>query len=177
MIYLHSRKPPILHRDLTSRNILYKFDNHAKDPLYIHCKVCDFGLSRAKEGSVMTAFCGAMEWMAPEAYRGEQYTEAVDVFSFAIICWEIFTARDPAISANKNPREYAAAVSSGYRLEIPTQCPLHWKELIECCWDPLPSKRPTFEAILSTLDHFVEVMKNPITNSFASLKGYYYDEK
>lgn len=60
MNYLHTRNPPVLHRDLKSANILL-------DELY-SVKICDFGLSRLKSfvGATMTGECGTTHWMAPE---------------------------------------------------------------------------------------------------------------
>src|SRR5690606_25424449 len=63
--YLHHLKPPICHRDLSSKNIL--LDNKI-------AKVADVGLS--KERDVMTIVsnsCGALPWAAPEVFRGEEY--------------------------------------------------------------------------------------------------------
>jgi serine/threonine protein kinase len=60
MAYLHSRRPAIIHRDLTSLNILV--DAHWQ------CKVADFGMSRLKDGAeLMTKQPGNLRWMAPEA--------------------------------------------------------------------------------------------------------------
>jgi serine/threonine-protein kinase CTR1 len=61
MNYLHNRKPPIIHRDLKSANLLVD--------RYFNVKVSDFGL--AKRGLVpglmrATTFCGTIPWLAPE---------------------------------------------------------------------------------------------------------------
>ena len=44
----------------------------------------------------MTKAVGTPLWMAPEAFRGdENYGSAVDVYSFAIVMWELATFRVP----------------------------------------------------------------------------------
>jgi serine/threonine protein kinase len=60
MAYLHANKPkPLLHRDLTSHNIL--LDRN------LITKVADFGLSHVKQdASNKTYGIGQIPWMAPE---------------------------------------------------------------------------------------------------------------
>jgi serine/threonine protein kinase len=43
----------------------------------------------------MTSSVGALPWVSPEVFKGEQFTEAGDIYSFGIIMWEIFTGLDP----------------------------------------------------------------------------------
>ena len=76
--YLHRRTPPILHRDLKAENLLLEGN--------FRCKLTDFGLSRtfsADRPSKMTV-CGTPSWVAPEVFRGEEYSEKVDVYSFGV---------------------------------------------------------------------------------------------
>ncbi|CAK9105446.1 Serine/threonine-protein kinase STY46 (Serine/threonine/tyrosine-protein kinase 46) [Durusdinium trenchii] len=86
MRYLHSRAN-IIQRDLKSRNILLDES--------LNCKVCDFGLSRfSEEDHTMTA-CGTPFWVAPEIVLGEKYDGKADVFSFAIVMWELHERKEP----------------------------------------------------------------------------------
>lgn len=52
-------------------------------------KVADFGLSGTK------GIVGSPPWMAPEILRGEKATTAADVYSFAIVMYELYSRKDP----------------------------------------------------------------------------------
>ena len=84
LVYLHSNKPPIIHRDLKSANLL--LDDS------FNVKLCDFGLARLRSiNMVMTAKVGTVQWMAPEVLEGIAYDESADIYSTAIIAWELLT--------------------------------------------------------------------------------------
>lgn len=83
LAYLHSRSPPIVHRDLSSSNVLLTADvdalvRNASNSRYPVAKISDFGLSRAMEW-YMTQRTGNMFYMAVEVFQGEHYTEKADV--------------------------------------------------------------------------------------------------
>ncbi len=82
---LHAHE--LLHRDLKSLNILLDADGRAK--------LCDFGLSTLKSQAKETRDVGTLLWNAPEVLQGKAATPASDLYSFAIICWEVAARRIP----------------------------------------------------------------------------------
>lgn len=89
MLQLHSHRPPILHRDLKSPNLLV--DKHWR------CKIADFNLSRVMETTAVMSSITANNprWLAPEVITRQEYSKAADVFSFGIILWELLVWRLP----------------------------------------------------------------------------------
>ncbi|KAG2520915.1 hypothetical protein JM16_006530, partial [Phytophthora kernoviae] len=81
LTYLHSLKPPVIHRDLKSRNVLLNSDMVAK--------LSDFGISRERLDRTMTAGVGTSLWMAPEVMLGERYDDKADMFSFGVVLSEL----------------------------------------------------------------------------------------
>mmetsp|Transcript_12684 Transcript_12684/g.19222 ORF Transcript_12684/g.19222 Transcript_12684/m.19222 type:complete len:829 (+) Transcript_12684:284-2770(+) len=143
MNYLHFGKPPVLHRDLKSANILL-------DDSY-NAKVADFGLSRLKaQQRSMTGNCGTVQWMAPEILANESYAEPADVYSYGIILWELLVKECPY--GDMSPIQCALAVLGDSRPEIPDWCPPLFRDLISRCMAKDPSKRPTFSEIIVILD-------------------------
>jgi serine/threonine protein kinase len=89
LLHLHSRTPPILHRDIKSPNILVTAD--------FTVKIADMGLSKLAEeaqgaSKVSTMGGGANpRWLAPEILNGERPGMESDVFAYGILMWEILT--------------------------------------------------------------------------------------
>eukprot|EP00316_Scyphosphaera_apsteinii_P015942 CAMPEP_0119323250 /NCGR_PEP_ID=MMETSP1333-20130426/60388_1 /TAXON_ID=418940 /ORGANISM="Scyphosphaera apsteinii, Strain RCC1455" /LENGTH=377 /DNA_ID=CAMNT_0007330649 /DNA_START=66 /DNA_END=1199 /DNA_ORIENTATION=+ len=152
MIYLHQRS--IIHRDLKTANILL-------DANGTRLVVGDFGLARfcASDGE-MTAETGSYRWMAPEVFRHETYDKACDVYSFAVVCWEMLTFRTPF--EGLTPVEAAFAVAlRGERPLIPQDSPADIEKMISSCWEQEAYKRPTFEQVSTTLDQLTVPAAEP----------------
>ncbi|KAL2489363.1 putative serine/threonine-protein kinase HT1-like [Forsythia ovata] len=155
MEYLHQKN--VIHRDLKTANLL--MDAHGV------VKVADFGVARFQNnGGVMTAETGTYRWMAPEVINHEAYDQKADVFSFAIVLWELVTAKVPYDTMT--PLQAALGVRQGLRPELPQNCHPKLLDLMQKCWEAVPDNRPTFTEIRVELEELLqEVQRSVIQNS------------
>ncbi|KAK9850773.1 hypothetical protein WJX84_012168 [Apatococcus fuscideae] len=137
MDYLHKRR--IIHRDLKAANLLMDEVGTVK--------IGDFGVARVLDSAgVMTAETGTYRWMAPEVIEHSPYNHQADVFSFAIVIWELLTGRVPY--ADMTPLQAAVGVvQKGLRPPIPANCPPALATLMQDCWVRNPKDRPSFEIL------------------------------
>jgi tRNA A-37 threonylcarbamoyl transferase component Bud32 len=149
MCYLHNGPNVIIHRDLKPRNLIL---DEAQE-----LKVGDFGLSKLIEAKhlhdvyKMTGETGSYRYMAPEVFKHERYDKSVDVFSFAMILYEMFEVAAPF----EEEKAYAAAqlvAEDGKRPPMKAKTyPPGMRELIQRCWSTNPKERPNFDTIVQEL--------------------------
>lgn len=144
LTYLHSLDPPVIHRDLKSRNILLSREMDAK--------LTDFGISRERIDETMTAGVGTSMWMAPEIMLGNAYDEMADMFSFGVVLSELSTHLSPyanaRLSVGSNQPiartvilQYVAA--GRLSVEFSEEGPESMVELGRACISMDPKDRPT----------------------------------
>lgn len=90
LIYLHDLK--IVHRDLKPENIVLQPISKGK----ILYKLTDLGYAKQlSDNTSANSFVGTLEYLAPELFKGKQYTSTVDNWSFGLLAFEIITGRRP----------------------------------------------------------------------------------
>ncbi|XP_030076795.1 serine/threonine-protein kinase WNK4 [Microcaecilia unicolor] len=138
--FLHTRSPPIIHRDLKCDNIFITGPTGS-------VKIGDLGLATLKSASFAKSVIGTPEFMAPEMYE-EKYDEAVDVYAFGMCMLEMATSEYP-YSECQNAAQIYRKVTSGmkpdsfYKVKVP-----ELKEIIEGCIRMNKSERYTIQDLL-----------------------------
>lgn len=144
MAFLHRHM--VIFRDISPANI--GFDESGT------LKLFDFGTARrCQPGEETTTFTGTPRYMSPEVMAGMSYDLSVDVYSYAVVLWEVST------KTLQRPYALIRDLSSARRSIVGMQHrpPLHHvsnkrlRSLIKQGWDPIPGKRPTFPTIVAEL--------------------------
>lgn len=155
MAYLHSQEPQVIHRDLTSFNCFLDAEvgSAEADPVV---KVGNFGFARMRasdaERACMTSDVGTLFWMAPEILRHEYYDFRVDVYSFAIVLYELSLRRTPFSDLDACSFQMTVAVGGRPDVrDIPAACPAALVRLMQSCWAHDPAARPGFADIAAAL--------------------------
>ncbi|KAL5076450.1 hypothetical protein RYX36_015434 [Vicia faba] len=102
--YLHSHKPPVIHRDLKCDNI---FVNGNQGEV----KIGDLGLAAIlQQASSAHSVIGTPEFMAPELYE-EEYNELVDIYAFGMCLLELVTVEYPYVECTNAAQIYKKVIS------------------------------------------------------------------
>jgi serine/threonine protein kinase len=148
MKYLH--KHNILHRDLKPGNI--GFDDEGQVRLF------DFDLARMfdrrHDKGTLTMCVGTQRYMSPECLTSADYSFESDVYSFAVVLWELCTLEKP-FSRARNSLQLAKQVIL-WR-QRPTLGPIASPDircLLKTCWEPNPDLRLSFSSVVDFLDSY-----------------------
>ena len=135
--YLHLQREPIVHRDVSSANVLLQAlpDNKWRG------KLSDFGSANIVQYA-STAGPGNRQYTAPEVLRGEKQSTKMDVYSYGMLFCEIFTNQFP------DPEAFPSMLDSMGR-----SWPLIHR-IVSSCIEHDPIKRPTMNSIVDQLNTF-----------------------
>jgi serine/threonine protein kinase len=163
ILYLHSRKPQVFHRDLKSSNCLVDSN--------MRVKICDFGLSKIYEELKLkikdspninnpdfyqTNCTGTSFWMAPEFITDNLFTDRADIYAFGILIWEIMM-RDPVPYKNISEMAFLCGDNEVLKLrpEIPKELDEDIKDLMQKCWHQDFKERPEIFNVVSRLEKLI----------------------
>lgn len=136
---------PIVHRDLAARNILISKN--------CECKIADFGMAllqsdKGQIGNVNTHF--PIRWTAPEAFEKKLFSNKSDIWSYAVLMWEILTFCENPYGGMTN-KEVFQYVLQEKTLSKPDSCSQSLYEHMRSCWKKNPDERPSFKELLPHL--------------------------
>lgn len=152
MEHLHSHG--IVHGDLKPSNIL--LHSSSQDGRGFTAKVADFGTSRIlRRNEEYSASHGTVSYMPPELLRGGKVSPGVDVYSFGIVLWEMFSSQRPYSYSESAADVSTKVVRDNLRPKFSDAAPMDFQRLVKSCWHENRANRPTFEAIINELDRLV----------------------
>ncbi|XP_023242722.1 integrin-linked protein kinase-like [Centruroides sculpturatus] len=143
MAFLHCLEPLVPRLYLSSKHIMID------DELIVRINMADAKFSFQEKGKMYSP-----AWIAPEALQKKQEdinSKAADMWSYAILLWELATREVPF--SDLSPMEMGLKIAlEGLRITVPPGISQHMARLIRICMNEDPGKRPSFDMILPILE-------------------------
>lgn len=150
--YVHGRSGvgTMMHRDIKNVNIGFAQNGNLK--------LMDFGLAKVvgpigcpeNDTYQMTGEVGSYRYMAPELVKHEPYNAKADVYSWAVISWEILAVNRPYAFMNET-KFVARVILKGERPPLQKEWPECLRVLLASAWSPDLTARPTAEEVVVAL--------------------------
>ncbi len=167
LAYLHVREKPVIHRDLTARNILLNANMQAK--------IADMGVARiidySRHSSTMTTGPGTLAYMPPESMGTRpRYDTSLDIFSFGVLALYAITETfpEPEAPTTVDGKGRVIALTESQRrsayfdaLHMELGCDHSFELLIANCLENKPVKRPNVQQVLQHLEELRTLIPDP----------------
>lgn len=152
--YLHANH--CIHRDIAARNCLYSNDKVVK--------LSDFGLSVVgNQYKLCAAQKLPIKWLAPETITTRFFTPKTDVYSYGVMCFEIFSnGAEPWEGVTNTVTKNN--VVNGINLVIPESCPEKFRSFVH---EKIFVVDPKRRVVMDDVSRFIEPIINDMHNAAA----------
>jgi len=153
-----------VHRDFHSGNILLNLsksfvEEEGEEAQNYDILISDLGMgipaNEFSNSSSTKKHYGVIPYIAPEilfnSNNDELYTKASDIYSFAMIMWELTSGRSPFVHF-AHDENLIGKIIDGLRPEIIKGTPKFYLDLMEKCWNHFPFKRPNINEIIDIIE-------------------------
>ncbi|GES92812.1 kinase-like domain-containing protein [Rhizophagus clarus] len=148
--WIHNEKS--IHRDLHSGNILfYQYTGS--------WHISDLGFCGPVDSKLSNGLYGNLPYIAPEVIAGTKATFESDIYSIAMLMWEISSGLPPFYNY-AHDCDLALKIINGMRPKIVSGTPLEYKNLMKQCWDADPSNRLSVNTLLNKISEINALYKN-----------------
>lgn len=141
----HIHKHNIAYRDIKPENIGLDESGCVK--------IMDFGFAKEinpqehnKSKRRPTGMVGTLRYMAPEVALCRHYDQRCDIFSLAIVLWELWSLKKPYSKMNRRQIQ-ERVICGGERPKVNASWPDQIQDSIKQCWAEDPELRPTLESV------------------------------
>lgn len=144
----HAHGQGVVHRDVKPQNIMLDEEGRAK--------VMDFGIARLIDTETLTAegdLLGTVAYMSPEQAAGRRAGPASDVYSAAVVLFELLAGSNPVHGAT--PAEMISDIAGGRALPLASvrgDLPRELLDAVDAAMSTAPAERPTAAELAATLD-------------------------
>ncbi|KAL1399872.1 hypothetical protein pipiens_007883 [Culex pipiens pipiens] len=159
-------KARIIHKDLATRNCIISSDFSAKISMP--------ALSRdkySKEYYKLKNQLQPVRWMAPECLQDDDFSIKSDIYSFAVLVWELFTQATELPFKELSDEELVAQSQAGkLDWKVAEKTPENLHKILTSCWSLNPKERPSFSQLVVAIGNCLqsEYPKEPPTTAAAA---------
>jgi serine/threonine protein kinase len=149
--YLASLK--YVHRDIACRNCMINAQRIVK--------IGDFGMARNTFDKEYYPFGRnsmlPIRWMAVETFNDGKFSHASDMWSYAVLLFEIITLGGFPFQGLSN-HQVLATVRTGGHINIPDGCKPQLQAIMKSCFNHDPTKRPTASTIVEFISNYPRML-------------------